>query len=136
MNGVFTSSLPYLRVLYNPANAATYRPIALLCSISKVLERVLFNAVFLHILPSISLKQFGLMPGRSCLQQLLTTLLLISNNSKSHTTTDIIYLDFRKTSDSVPHEELLIKLWNVGMFVPLWLLFKDYLTDRYTSLPP
>ena len=71
------------------------------------------------------------MPGRSCLQQLLITLLLIYNNSRSHDSTDIVYLDFSKAFDSVPHEQLLIKLLNHGISGSLWHLLKDYLTNRW-----
>ena len=78
----------------DPSDVTNYRPIALLCSISKVLEEVLFTTIISHFLPSISLYQFGFVPGRSCLQQPLTTLLLIYKNSKSHSFTDIVYLDF------------------------------------------
>ena len=75
--------------------------------------------------------QFGFLPGRSCLQQLLTTLLLIYNNSRSHDSTDIVYFDFSKAFDSVPHEQLLSKLLNHGISGSLWHLLKDYLTNRW-----
>ena len=99
----------------DPANVANYRPISLLCSISKVLERVLFNPLPSHFLPYISPSQFGFMKGRSCLHQLLFTLLSIHNNSRSHIPTNIIYLDFKKDFDSVTHEQLFIKLWKSGI---------------------
>ena len=95
------------------------------------MEKVLFNTILSHVLPTISPYQFGFLPGRSCLQQLLTTVLHIYCNSKSHNATDIIYLDFSKAFDSVPHEQLLIKLWNRGISGSLWLLLKDYLTNRW-----
>ena len=40
------------------------------------------------------------------------------------------YLDFHKAFDSVPHNELMIKLWNIGITSNLWLWIKEYLTDR------
>ena len=49
---------------------------------------------------------------------------------------DTIFLDFSKAFDSVPHEELLYKLWIMGITGPLWLWFKSYLSSRvhYVSL--
>ena len=87
--------------------------------------------ILCHVLPTISPYQFGFLPGHFCLQQLLTTLLHIYGNSKSHNATDILYLDFSKAFDSVPHEQLLIKLWNHGISGSFWLLLKDYLTNRW-----
>ena len=42
---------------------------------------------------------------------------------------DAVYLDFKKV-DSVPHTELLIKLWRIGVIGLLWNWFKDYLNGR------
>ncbi len=42
----------------------------------------------------------------------------------------MIYLDFCKAFDSVPHKELLYKLWRIGITGDLWLWFKNYLSDR------
>jgi hypothetical protein len=47
-----------------------------------------------------------------------------------------VYLDFRKAFDSVPHDELLYKLWALGITGPLWFWIKSYLSNRthYTSV--
>ncbi len=39
--------------------------------------------------------------------------------------------------DTVSHNELLYKLWRIGITGPLWFWFKDYLSGRlhYVSLP-
>ena len=36
----------------------------------------------------------------------------------------MIYLDFRKAFDSIPHPELLYKLWILGITGPLWFWFR------------
>ena len=41
-----------------------------------------------------------------------------------------MYFNFRKAFDSVPHSELLFKLWRLGITGHLWLWFKNYLTNR------
>ncbi len=43
---------------------------------------------------------------------------------------DTIFIDLRKAFDSVPHNELLMKLWRMGIADKLWLWFKDYLNNR------
>ena len=50
---------------------SNYRPISLLCIISKVLEKLIYKKIITHILPQLSPCQFGFLPQRSCLQQLL-----------------------------------------------------------------
>ena len=44
--------------------------------------------------------------------------------------TDVIYLDLSKAFDSVPHNELLVKLWSSGITGHLWNWFRFYLTNR------
>ena len=44
--------------------------------------------------------------------------------------TDVLYLDIRKAFDSVPHQELLFKLWRIGITGKLWFWFKAYLSNR------
>ena len=43
---------------------------------------------------------------------------------------DVIYVDFSKVFDSVPHNEMLMKLWNIGIVGALWKWFKSYLSNR------
>ena len=89
-------------------SVTNYRPISSLCIISKVLEQLIYNKVIACIYTSISTHQFGFMKGCSTLQQLLIFLNSIHEHSKAQT--DVIYLDFAKAFDRVPHNELLLKL--------------------------
>ena len=104
-----------------------YRPISLLCVVSKVLERLVYDCIVVFVRNSISVHQFGFLQGRSTLQQLLVFFNTIFHSGFQ---TDAIYLDFRKAFDSVAHKELLHKLWNFGITDNLWLWMKAYLTGR------
>ena len=53
------------------SSVRNYRPISLLCCVSKVLERIVFNRVYDDVLPFLSANQFGLLRGCSTVQQLL-----------------------------------------------------------------
>ena len=46
------------------------------------------------------------------------------------TDVDVIYLDFRKAFDKVPHKRLLKKLWAYGIRGRICAWIKDFLTDR------
>ena len=112
------------------SNVANYRPISLLCVTSKVLERLVYNHVIGHLTKYISTQQFGYMAGRSSLQQLL---LFVNNilEAKAHSNNvDVLYLDYKKVFDSVPHNELLYKLWKYGITGDLWMWFGAYLSSR------
>ena len=89
-----------------------YRPISLLCIVSKVLERIVYKKIIDFVYNFISFFQFGFLKGRSTLQQML---LLFNAILSSDSQVDVIYLDFRKAFDSVAHNELLLKLWNFGI---------------------
>ena len=45
--------------------------------------------------------------------------------------TDVLYLDLKKAFDSVPHNELLFKLWRIGVTGQLWSWFQGYLSNRH-----
>ncbi len=47
---------------------------------------------------------------------------------------DIIYLDFRKAFDSVPHGRLLIKLQKFRIVGNLLKIVEDFLSDRWIAV--
>ncbi len=51
----------------------------------------------------------------------------VVNNADHTFACDIVYLDFRKAFDSVPHKELLFNLWLMCITGDLWFWFKSYL---------
>ena len=85
------------------------------CSVSKVLERLIFDRVIVHVLPFITTSQFGFIKNRSTVQQLLTllnTAFIALNDKRS---VDVIYFDIKKAFDSVHHNTLLSKLKLFGI---------------------
>ena len=108
-----------------------YRPISLLCVTSKLLESIIFTKIIGFIRRQLSKRQFGFLKRRSCLTQLLKSYYEISLVLDRGCPVDAIFLDFAKAFDSVPHNELLLKLWRFGIHGPLWLWFKAYLTNRW-----
>ena len=112
------------------SSVSNYRPISLLPIISKVLERLIYDKIILHITPQLSNSQFGFLRGKSCLHQLLLFIDQILHNDANKLQSDVLYLDFRKAFDSVSHSILLEKLWKMGLRDTLWIWFKSYLTNR------
>ena len=94
----------------SPSN---YRPVSLTSRVCKILERIIKKQVTQHLQDKelISPEQHGFVAKKSCLTNLLETLedcTQILDNNK--TSLDIIYCDFRKAFDSVPHRRLIKKL--------------------------
>ena len=107
-------------------DVGNYCPISLLCIVSKVLEKAIYSKIINFVKPKLTEHQFGFLQGRSCQSQLLTSFAKIFNNLDGGATgVDTLYLDFRKAFDSVPHNELLLKLWRLGITGQLWLWFQE-----------
>ena len=78
----------------------------------------------------ISPHQHGFMKGRSCNTQLLTVLEHWTDILDNNTPIDVIYFDFKKAFDTVPHKRLLHKLksYGIGGNVLNWI--REFLTGR------
>ena len=74
-------------------SVTNYRPISLLCVISKVLERLFYDKVIDTIALSITPHQFGFQSNASTHQQLL---IYFHQLITSREEIDTIYIDFRK----------------------------------------
>ena len=114
----------------DPMLATNYRPISLLCTLSKVLERCVHNHSYQHLEPHMYHMQHGFIRGKSTTTQLLEVYHKILQSIASGNEVDAIYLDFSKAFDKVPHRLLLTKLETLGITGSLLSWFESYLTDR------
>ena len=74
--------------------------------------------------------QFGFLEGKSTVTQLLTCYNDWASSRNKSTPTDVVFLDFTKAFDSVPHERLLLKLKGYGIEGNLLHWFRNFLTNR------
>ena len=81
-------------------------------------------------MPYISLNQHGFLPGKSCVSNLLECLDVVNGILADQDSADIMYLDFQKAFDSVPHHRLLAKLESYGIKGKTLETIKDFLSNR------
>ena len=109
-----------------------YRPVSLTSVICKLLERLIKNHMveFLVKHKLLNSSQHGFLKARSCLTNVLCFLEEITKWIDVGSPVDIIYLDFQKAFDKVPHQRLLLKLkaHGIGDSITDWI--EQWLTDR------
>ena len=77
-----------------------------------MIEWLIYEKIIDTVATSITPYQYGFQRGSSTLQQLIVYFhQLITSKQEIYA----IYIDFCKAFDSVPHNELLVKLWNMGI---------------------
>ena len=74
--------------------------------------------------------QHGFLKARSCLTNLLCFFEEITKWVDDGSPVDVIYLDFQKAFDKVPHQRLLLKLKSHGMGNSIINWIEQWLTDR------
>jgi hypothetical protein len=113
-------------------NCDNYRPIALLNTFSKILEKVaacrLVNHLEYHGI--IDTHQFGFQRSRNTEQNLLQVVNFISNEINNGNFCVGVFLDLRKAFDTCSHEILLKKMSHYGINGTALEWFTSYLQDR------
>ena len=101
----------------NPELFANYRPISILPSISKILERLMYNRLhnFLAEHNIISKKQYGFMENYSTYMAIIDLVDKISSNIDNKKHSIGIFIDLSKAFDTIDHKILLRKLQCYGI---------------------
>ncbi len=109
-----------------------YRPISLTSIVVKLLESLIRDEIVKHMLTNklFSDKQFGFMGGRSTTLQLLYILENWTKSLDEGGFIDVIYTDFQKAFDTVPHRRLLGKLHSYGINEGIIKWVESFLSNR------
>jgi hypothetical protein len=109
-----------------------YRPIALLCTFSKLLEKIVYNRISVYIDNNnlISDYQFGFRRNHSTLHPMLHFVNHVTSALEKKQHTVAIFCDLRKAFDCCNHDILLKKLKKLGLCNLTLKWFESYLRNR------
>ena len=106
-----------------------YRGISLISCIGKLYERCLNKVVRDKLEREGKLHecQAGFRTGRGTTDHIFCASATLKARTRRKLLTHVLFYDFRKAFDTVPHEELLVKLWKIGIRGNTWLTIQDFL---------
>ena len=137
MTGTFPSRLKIAKV--TPVhkkgdihNVANYRPISVLSSMSKVIERAIYSRImqFINLHHILTEHQYGFRPKRSTELAIFSALKFIMEGLDHNEKIAGLYFDLSKAFDTVDHSLLIQKLEKYGIRGLCALLIKSYITER------
>ncbi len=116
----------------DPSIASNYRPISLLNTISKVLERAVFKYLYNHFKDNNILTplQSGFVPGDSTVNQLTFLYNTFCRALDDGKEVRVVFCDISKAFDRVWHTGLLLKLKAAGVINNIHDWFTSYLSNR------
>ena len=103
----------------NRQEPGNYRTISLTSVVCKTMERLIKGKIITHLEGNTMIgdSQHGFRNKRSCLTSLLDFFahVIDTNDSGNNKAVDLIYVDFQKEFDMVPHERLLVQVMAHGI---------------------
>ena len=116
----------------NRSDPGNYRPVSLTSIICKIMESIIKDKIVEHLqkFKLLNDSQHGFIKGKSCLTNLLEYLENVTKVLDEGDPLDVIYLDFAKAFDKVPHKRLIKKLEAHGISGNVSRWIKNWLTDR------
>ena len=109
-----------------------YRPVSLTSIPCKIMESIMKDEIIDYLLryQLINPSQHGFMPNKSCATNLLVFLEKITDLFDNSFPVDVVFLDFSKAFDKVPHKRLLAKMEQLGIRGNLLKWTESWLTNR------
>uniref|UniRef100_K7F0Y4 Reverse transcriptase domain-containing protein n=1 Tax=Pelodiscus sinensis TaxID=13735 RepID=K7F0Y4_PELSI len=109
-----------------------YRPVSLTSVPGKLVETIVKNKIVKHVEEHnlLDKSQHGFCKGKSCLTNLLEFFEGVNKHADKGDPVDIVYLDFQKAFDKVPHQRLLCKLHGHGIRGKVLSWIENWLKDR------
>ena len=113
-------------------NIDNYRPISLLSTLSKIIEKVVKKRLSKYLQENniISNNQFGFREGMGTTDAIAEVTSVIYDNVDKRKKCLAVFLDLAKAFDTVSHDKLLQRLGNVGFRGITLGWFTSYLTNR------
>ena len=113
--------------------ASNYRPISLTSIVVKVLESIIRSELvnFFDERGVLTGEQHGFVNRKSCFTNLLSTFEEWTSALDQGFGIDVIFLDYSKAFDSVPHHRLISKLSALGVRGNLSLWLSNFLSNRF-----
>lgn len=110
-----------------------YRPVSLTCLVVKTMECLVHREVsrFLSVHHKLNAAQHGFRAGHSCQMQLLKSVHQWAKCLDQRSLSHVVFLDFSKAFDTVPHKRLLMKLENVGICGDLLVWIEAFVSNRH-----
>ena len=113
----------------NHSCPTNYRPISLLSIVSKLLERHVHHVILEEHFP-LSNRQWDFTEGRGTVISLIATVHDWLYNLDQGNDVCIIFFDYKKAFDSVPHGSLMEKLCSIGLNEHILRWIWNYLSSR------
>lgn len=116
----------------NKQEPGNYRPVSLTSISCKILESIVTDSIrnYMETNSLFTKCQHGFRNNRSCVTQLLEVLNNFSSMIENKDCIDVIYLDFSKAFDTVPHQRLITKLKSYGIDGNILNWIADFLSNR------
>ena len=111
-------------------NQESYRPVSILPTLSKILEKILFEQIPVYFGKFLSDQQCGFRKGYSTQHCLLNLLEKWKNSVDKGKVFGALLKDLSKAFDCLDHELLTAKLSAYGFTLPALQLIHDYLSNR------
>ena len=112
--------------------AENYRPVSLTCILCKLLEKLIVKMIIVHIKENelATLRQHGFTVGKSTTTNLLEVLNIWTEALMHGIPVDVLFLDFSKAFDSVPHQRLLKQVESFGITGKASAWIRAFLANR------
>ena len=116
----------------DPQQISNYRPISILPSISKILEKIIHNRLYTFVTTNnlLSPNQYGFRKNHSTDLAVVELYDKITNAMAEKQHVIGIFMDLSKAFDTLNHDILLYKLKTYGIRGTALSWFKDYLSNR------
>ncbi len=133
-SGVFPARLKCSRTvpIFKTGRTDNYRPISLLSTLSKILEKMVCVQLVNHLDRNKILykHQYGFQRNRYTEHSIVHAINFISNAMNENKFAIGVFFDLKKASDVCSHDILLMKLSKMGINGTALNWFKSYLSDR------